>query len=455
MMDANQVWGVDEAIAAMRGLAALRPVVDRGADEPRRRARPRAHPRARSRPIRVATGEHVQNRVIFKQLFQAEAIDVCQLDACRVGGVNEAIAILLLAAKFGVPVCPHAGGVGLCEYVQHLAVFDYIARQRLARGPGRRVGRPPARALPRPGGRQRRPLPCAAGAGLQHRDAARRRSTSTSSRTGPAGPRRLEGRGGRRMTVTHGGAARTSRSAVRPVVDRYRLLQAALRRLRAGPALILLLLVVVVSLTTPVFLTSRNIGNVFSQTSVIAVARARPAARDRHARHRPLGRLDDRALGRRRRDRLRAHALDASLVIARDPRHRARRRRSCNGLVYVYGRVPHPFIVTLATLSIVRGHRALGVRRDARSRACRRSSQTLGGGSIDWLPYSIFVVAGARASRAVVLTTRLVWGRWLYAVGGNPEAARRAGHSRRAACSSRSTCSAGSPPASAGCSPPA
>ena len=78
-------------------------------------------------PIRVATGEHVQNRVIFKQLFQAEAIDVCQLDACRVGGVNEALAIILMAAKFGVPICPHAGGVGLCEYVQHLAMFDYIA----------------------------------------------------------------------------------------------------------------------------------------------------------------------------------------------------------------------------------------------------------------------------------------------------------------------------------------
>src|SRR3954463_11375005 len=78
-------------------------------------------------PVRVATGEHIQNRVVFKQLFQAEAIDVCQLDACRVGGVNEAISIQLLAAKFGVPVCPHAGGVGLCEYVQHLALFDYIA----------------------------------------------------------------------------------------------------------------------------------------------------------------------------------------------------------------------------------------------------------------------------------------------------------------------------------------
>ena len=78
-------------------------------------------------PIRVATGEHVKNRVIFKQLFQAEAIDVCQIDACRVGGVNEVLAILLLATKFGIPVCPHAGGVGLCEYVQHLAVFDYLS----------------------------------------------------------------------------------------------------------------------------------------------------------------------------------------------------------------------------------------------------------------------------------------------------------------------------------------
>ena len=69
----------------------------------------------------------MQNRVIFKQLFQAEAIDVCQIDACRLGGVNEALAVMLMAAKFGIPVCPHAGGVGLCEYVQHLAVFDYIA----------------------------------------------------------------------------------------------------------------------------------------------------------------------------------------------------------------------------------------------------------------------------------------------------------------------------------------
>src|SRR6478672_1802673 len=126
MMDANQVWGVDEAIASMRVLRAHDPW---WIEEPTSPDDVLGHARIRREvaPVRVATGEHVQNRVIFKQLFQAEAIDFCQLDACRVGGVNEAIAILLLAAKFDIPVCPHAGGVGLCEYVQHLAFFDYIA----------------------------------------------------------------------------------------------------------------------------------------------------------------------------------------------------------------------------------------------------------------------------------------------------------------------------------------
>jgi L-fuconate dehydratase len=126
MMDANQVWGIDEAIAAMARLRVHEPW---WIEEPTSPDDVLGHARIRRAvaPIRVATGEHVQNRVIFKQLFQAKAIDVCQLDACRIGGVNEAIAILLLAAKFGVPVCPHAGGVGLCEYVQHLALFDYIA----------------------------------------------------------------------------------------------------------------------------------------------------------------------------------------------------------------------------------------------------------------------------------------------------------------------------------------
>ena len=84
---------------------------------------------------------------MFKQLLQAEAIDVVQIDACRVGGVNENLAILLLAAKFGVPVCPHAGGVGLCEMVQHLAMFDFVAVSGDVDGPVDRVRRPPARAL--------------------------------------------------------------------------------------------------------------------------------------------------------------------------------------------------------------------------------------------------------------------------------------------------------------------
>jgi L-fuconate dehydratase len=126
MMDANQFWGVDEAIAAMGRLREFDPW---WLEEPTSPDDIMGHARIRQAisPIRVATGEHVQNRIIFKQLFQADAIDVCQIDACRLGGVNEAIAVLLLAAKFGVPVCPHAGGVGLCEYVQHLAAFDYIA----------------------------------------------------------------------------------------------------------------------------------------------------------------------------------------------------------------------------------------------------------------------------------------------------------------------------------------
>ena len=78
-------------------------------------------------PVRVATGEHCANRVLFKQLLQSGAIGVCQIDSCRVGGVNENLAIMLMAAKFGIPVCPHAGGVGLCEHVQHLSMFDYLA----------------------------------------------------------------------------------------------------------------------------------------------------------------------------------------------------------------------------------------------------------------------------------------------------------------------------------------
>ncbi|HEV8459219.1 MAG TPA: enolase C-terminal domain-like protein [Gaiellaceae bacterium] len=126
MMDANQVWDVGEAIATMRELAAFDPW---WIEEPTSPDDVLGHARIRREiaPIAVATGEHVQNRILFKQLLQADAIDIVQIDACRVAGVNEVIAILLMAAKFGVPVCPHAGGVGLCEYVQHLAAFDYLS----------------------------------------------------------------------------------------------------------------------------------------------------------------------------------------------------------------------------------------------------------------------------------------------------------------------------------------
>jgi L-fuconate dehydratase len=125
MMDANQVWDVPEAIANMAQLAQFNPY---WIEEPTHADDVLGHAAvARAvAPIRVATGEVAANRVIFKQLMQANAIGVCQVDACRVGGVNEVLATLLMAAKFGVPVCPHAGGVGLCEYVQHLAIFDYL-----------------------------------------------------------------------------------------------------------------------------------------------------------------------------------------------------------------------------------------------------------------------------------------------------------------------------------------
>ncbi len=139
-------WGVQQAIEWMGKLAEFDPY---WIEEPTSPDDVLGHRTIRQalRPVRVATGEHVQNRVIFKQLLQAEAIDVVQIDACRVGGVNENLAILLLAAKFGIPVCPHAGGVGLCEMVQHLAMFDFVAVERLARRPVDRVRRPPARAL--------------------------------------------------------------------------------------------------------------------------------------------------------------------------------------------------------------------------------------------------------------------------------------------------------------------
>jgi L-fuconate dehydratase len=126
MMDANQVWEVSEAIRYMKELAPFRPY---WIEEPTSPDDVLGHARiARAiEPIGVATGEHCQNRVMFKQLMQAGAISFCQIDSCRLGGVNEVLAVLLMAAKFGIPVCPHAGGVGLCEYVQHLSIFDYVA----------------------------------------------------------------------------------------------------------------------------------------------------------------------------------------------------------------------------------------------------------------------------------------------------------------------------------------
>ncbi len=125
-IDANQVWDVPTAVGWIRELAPFRPA---WVEEP---TAPEdilgtAAIRQGVAPVKVATGEHVANPVMFKQLLQAGAIDVMQIDACRVAGVNENIANLLLAAKFGVPVCPHAGGVGLCEIVQHLSMFDYVA----------------------------------------------------------------------------------------------------------------------------------------------------------------------------------------------------------------------------------------------------------------------------------------------------------------------------------------
>ncbi|MFI6488699.1 L-fuconate dehydratase [Streptomyces sp. NPDC050564] len=125
-IDANQRWNVDEAITWTQALAEFRPY---WIEEPTSPDDVLGHATVRKAvaPIKVATGEHVQNRIIFKQLLQAGAIDVLQIDAARVGGVNENLAILLLAAKFGVPVCPHAGGVGLCELVQHLSMFDFVA----------------------------------------------------------------------------------------------------------------------------------------------------------------------------------------------------------------------------------------------------------------------------------------------------------------------------------------
>jgi len=125
MMDANQVWDVGEAISNIKQLSEFDPWWIEEPTSPDDVLGHAAIAKAIN-PIRVATGETCQNRILFKQFMEANAIDVCQIDACRLGGVNEVICVLLMAAKHKIPVCPHAGGVGLCEYVQHLAYFDYI-----------------------------------------------------------------------------------------------------------------------------------------------------------------------------------------------------------------------------------------------------------------------------------------------------------------------------------------
>ena len=126
MIDANQVWDVPQAIDWVKQLAEFNPL---WIEEPTSPDDVLGHAEIRRavQPIGVATGEHGMNRVLFKQLFQAGAVDYCQLDACRLASVNEVLAVQLMAAKFGIPVCPHAGGVGLCELVQHLSIFDFIA----------------------------------------------------------------------------------------------------------------------------------------------------------------------------------------------------------------------------------------------------------------------------------------------------------------------------------------
>ena len=125
MIDANQVWEVPQAIEWLGKLAFARPFF---IEEPTSPDDVAGHRKIREavRPIKVATGEMCQNRIMFKQFIAEGAIDVVQIDACRMGGLNEVLAVLLIAAKYGLPVWPHAGGVGLCEYVQHLSMIDYL-----------------------------------------------------------------------------------------------------------------------------------------------------------------------------------------------------------------------------------------------------------------------------------------------------------------------------------------
>ncbi len=125
MIDANQVWEVNQAVEWVNDLAFCKPWF---IEEPTSPDDIEGHRVIREgvAPVKVATGEMCQNRIVFKQLIMRGAIDVVQIDACRLGGVNEILAVMLMAAKYNLPVCPHAGGVGLCEYVQHLSMIDYL-----------------------------------------------------------------------------------------------------------------------------------------------------------------------------------------------------------------------------------------------------------------------------------------------------------------------------------------
>ena len=204
---------------------------------------------------------------------------------------------------------------------------------------------------------------------------------------------------------------------------RARLLQAALFGLRAGPLLILLILIGVVAATTPVFRTSENLGNVLSQTSVISIL--------------ALGQLlvivtrgIDLSVGSTIALSSVVGALlfrdgHSSVVVIAAILATGLAVGLFNGVVYVYGRIPHPFIVTLATLSAVRGL-ALWAASGTLIFGMPASVQAVGSDRLGWFPYSYFVVI-ALAVVVLILTVKLVWGRWLYAVGGNPDAARRAG----------------------------
>jgi ribose transport system permease protein len=220
-----------------------------------------------------------------------------------------------------------------------------------------------------------------------------------------------------------GSATTPTRSAPAGLRDRYGVLQLSLLGLRAGPALILAVLFVVVSLTTPIFFTGRNIGNVFSQTAVISVL--------------ALGQLlviitrgIDLSVGSTIAlssvfGALVYQHVDSGALVVLVILGTGIAVGLVNGFVYVVGQIPHPFIVTLATLSIARGI-ALWAANGTLIPGMPPVVETIGGGTYHWYPYSFGLVL-VLALAVVVLTTFMVWGRWLYAVGGNPEAARRTG----------------------------